>query len=243
MRAISAGVKVVRASGGGFSGNGCVNDGSSPVDAVNRFARFTVEDEHQALFRDLRDGRNRLAISLHVNEHRGRVEIVVPHIVMRRLEVPLLFARRRIERHERIAIEICSRSIAAVVVVGETADWQEHDAASDIDCHQAPDVSTGSVLPGIALPHVVAGLARSRNGVECPQQFSGARTPGTHITRWTECGLLLHMRSRDHDVLEEHGRRREAVVGLREIVAGTGAQIDRAALTERLGRCAGLCVK
>ena len=103
----SSSVSPWRSNAGGFVGNGCV--GERPLarrrrlrhrplfDRPDRRAGPTVEDVGEALLAHLRHRLDAPAVDGDVHQHRRRRQVVVPHAVVHRLEVPARarrFARR-----------------------------------------------------------------------------------------------------------------------------------------------------
>ena len=80
------------------------------------FARGAVEDEHEPVFRCLRDGVDVLAVAPERHEGRRRGEIPVPDIVAHELEVPHPLARRGFERDERVRKKVVALTIGPVKI-------------------------------------------------------------------------------------------------------------------------------
>src|SRR3954463_4716727 len=59
------------------------------IDAENRHAGLTIEDEHEARLADLRQGGNHPAVLLDVDEAGRGWQVVIPQLVADVLEVPL----------------------------------------------------------------------------------------------------------------------------------------------------------
>jgi hypothetical protein len=68
--------------------------------AKHRRPGHSVENEQQAHLRNLRHGRNGLAVAGHVNQRRVRAEVIVPDVVMHKLLVPQALAGRDIQRDQ-----------------------------------------------------------------------------------------------------------------------------------------------
>src|ERR1700730_6759926 len=124
-------------------------------------------------FADLRERGNRLSIFPYIDQTgRGR-EVVVPQLVADVLEVPLQFARLRVERNRCVAEEVIAGPIAAVVIHARAADRHVDDASLLVDGKsERPDVVARSILPTVILPRVIADFAGERNGVKVPQLLS-----------------------------------------------------------------------
>ena len=117
-----------------------------------------------------------------VDENRLRRQVVVPDVVMDQLLMPAADAGRRVERDQRVGVEVGPGPIAAVEVVRRRAQRQVHQAARLVHAHRRPDVDAGAPLPGIGRPGVVARLSRPRHGVEPPAlpARSARRTRARH---------------------------------------------------------------
>ena len=131
------------------------------LDAEHRLAGDPVEDEDQPHLRELHDGGNRPAGARDVDQNRLRRQVVVPDVVMDQLLMPAANAGGRVERDQRVGVEVGARPVAAVEVVRRRAQRQVHQAPRLVDAHRRPDVDAGPPLPGIGRPGVVAGLVRA----------------------------------------------------------------------------------
>ncbi len=104
-----------------------------------------------------------------------------------------------------------------------------------IDAHHRPDVHAAAVLPAVLGPGVVAELSRPGHGMESPHRLARAHVVGAHVSVRPTARGLLERAPRDHDVLVDRRRRRDARAErglLLEAVAVFGAKVDRPALTE-----------
>src|SRR5690348_17020462 len=127
--------------------------------------------------------------------------------MMDRLEIPLQLAGQRVYGNERRAKEIRSFAIASPIIRGWLAERHIQDAALRIDRQKSPDVRTRPVFPGIALPGIATGLARSRDRMKRPDEFSGAHIPGPRIAGRADARSLLDKRPRNDQVFVNNGRR------------------------------------
>ena len=202
-------------------------------DRPHRLAGHALEDEHETLLRRLRDGVYLLAVLAHGDELRRGGQIVIPQIVMDRLEMPQALAGARVEREQAVAEEIRADAVRAVVVVGRRRNREIGDAALRIERDLAPHIDAARVLPGILGPGVVAELARLRNGVEGPHELAGDDVVGAHVTGSRE--IRLARRAAEQDQVLEHasGRRRGDAPDRVRIAPESLAQIDDALLAER----------
>ena len=137
--AMSAADIVMRESGGGLSGNGCVFDVALErhfalrhrplLDAVDRLAGHAIEQEQQSDLVDRGHGGNGPAALLHVDQRRRAGQIGVPDVVMHDLEVPQVLAGVRVGRDEAGAEQVVARAVAAVLVDRRRAERHVDDAA------------------------------------------------------------------------------------------------------------------
>src|ERR1700681_4333997 len=89
---------------------------------------------------------------------------------MNRLKVPLVLSRLDINRDHGISVEIRTFAVAPIKVASRRSKGQVDQTALLIDRKvKWPRVGAGPVPPTIAIPRVVAGLARLRDGAELPQ--------------------------------------------------------------------------
>src|SRR6185503_20766490 len=98
----------------------------------------------------------------------------VVRVVWRVLEMPLQRAGIRIQREERIGVEIGARTALAIPV-------RVRIAGAPVEQVQRRVVGAGeprrraAALPDVALPGVAARFARRRNRVEAPQALAALR--------------------------------------------------------------------
>src|SRR5215472_2633628 len=90
-------------------------------------------------------------------------KIVVPQIVVDRLEVPQARACARIERQQRICKQVVAFTVASVEIVAGGPKREICDAPLRIDCHLAPIVHAAGSLPGFWRPSIVAKFSGARN--------------------------------------------------------------------------------
>ena len=86
------------------------------------------------------DRGNRPAVALDVDQRRSGRHIVVPEVVVDKLLVPLQLAGGRIERDQRVAVQVRALTIAAVVVGRRRTERRVDDTALDVDGEERPDV-------------------------------------------------------------------------------------------------------
>ena len=107
-----------------------------------------------------------------VHQHRNLRGVVIVLVVLGELEIPFQLARIRIERKQRIAVEIVAGTAFAAIRRRRIAGGPERGIRRGIigagnPCGRAAD------FPGVAFPGFVAGFARTGNGVEAPFARAG----------------------------------------------------------------------
>ena len=132
-------------------------------------------------------------------------EIGVKQIVVRRLEMPLVFAGGCIEREDRRRIEIVARTIAAIKASAWITDGHEDDAALGVERHEAPEAGATAIFPAFA-PCVVARLTGLRHGVEAPRKLSGFDIKCLRIAGWSDDGAFAFGSPENHEVLVNRRR-------------------------------------
>ena len=161
----------------------------------------------KGLFRDLHDEVLPLAVVHPAGEHRLGGQVVVPKVVVRRLEVPLPFACTGIESNDAVPEEILAGSVRSVEIVGRRSGRNQEQSALGIQAHAAPVVRTAGELPAVLSPSVIAKFARVRNGVEDPPPLARADVEGADVPRGGRCGTLAaRSASQDQEVFEDYRR-------------------------------------
>jgi hypothetical protein len=180
----------------------------------HRLASQAIEHEGKPGLRHLRDRGNFLAANGDVDEHRWRRQIVIPDVVMERLEVPNTLACIRIETHETVGEEVIPVAVAAVEIAGWRLDGQIDVTVLRVRSEWRPHARVAAVLRAPVEPGVVAELTRLGNGVERPLERPGAQVIGANESRdglfrrrRTACGKR---HADDNHVADDHGRRARA---------------------------------
>jgi hypothetical protein len=221
--------------GSDLAGDDGAGDGPL-LHAVDRFAGEAVEDEEQAHFGDLRDGRDGLAVAADVEQGGRRSEIVVPDVVMNELLVPELFAGAGVEGNEGVAVEVVAGAVGAVEVVGGGAEGGVEDAAGGVEGEEAPGVGAGAVFVGAGGPGVAAGFAGAGDGVEGPEQFAGDGVPGADVAVGADGGRAFPVaRSGDDDVFKDRRRRLQLEAAVGQAVEDPGFEVHAAFVAEAGG--------
>ncbi len=131
---------------------------------------------------------------------------------MHGLEVPADLTGARVERDDRVAVEVRAGPIAAVEVGARRADRQEHPAAPEIGGDGRPDVRRARQSRA-RLPALGARLTRVRNGVEGPAQRAGSHVERAHIPgRRVGSQRVSDRRADDDDVADDGSGRRHVVL-------------------------------
>ena len=191
------------------------------LDLDHRFARIPVQDEEIAGLRRHGERVDRLAVALDVEEHRRRRRIVVPEIVVDGLEVPAVRAGADIDRDDRVGEQVGARPVAAVGEGDRRSQRQEHEFPLLVDGEvEGPGVRAQPAAPTVALPGVVADLARLRHRAELPQLLARDRAEGARVADAAR-RTARRVRAHDDDLLPHQGHR---VVG--------HADVDLAAIAE-----------
>ena len=203
------------------------------VETEDRLAGDAIEDEEQRHLRHHRDSGNRAAVPFDVDQRGRGGQIEIPEIMMDELLEPFQLARVRIERDDRIAVQIRALAIATVVIRRRCADRRVDDAPLRVDGKERPDVRAGAILPALALPRLHARFARARHGVERPEQLAAPRIPPADVAVQPGARRLLAVvAARDHDALVDNRRRNETEAAV-DVAANARLEIDVAAVTER----------
>jgi len=88
------------------------------VDIEQRLASLAVQHVHKALLAGLYHGRDRVAFTPDIAEHRLGAQVVVPNVVVGGLEVPDVFPGNGIQCQHAVGVQVVSGAIGPVVVIG-----------------------------------------------------------------------------------------------------------------------------
>src|SRR3990170_8694898 len=100
---------------------------------------------------------------------------------MHELLVPPHLAGRRIQRDERVAIEVVAVPIGAVKIGSRAPERHERETALDIDRDEPPRVGAGAILICAFRPGLAARLPWPRYGMKCPQHLARPRIPPANV--------------------------------------------------------------
>ena len=210
------------------------------LDGPHRLAGLAVEGVDEPGLARHRHRVDHPPVHRHGEQHRRPRQVEVPQPVVNRLEVPRELARAGVQRHQRLRVEVVAQAVPAVVVVGRRADSRIHEPPFLVHDHRRPGIGVPGVVPAAILPGLVSGLARLRDEVERPHQLAGVHVEGLHVARRVARvdEAVPHPVADDHQVLEDHGRRRlrvvQAVGGPEQLLG----EVDLAPVAERLHRLA-----
>ena len=190
----------------------------------HRLARHPVEHVREAVLGNLRHRVDLASIYRYCHKVRRCGQVVVPHAVVHRLEVPLPLACAGVEAHQRLGEEVRPHAAATPVVAARCARRHVQQSALYVERHQPPHVGVASVAPRLVLPGIRAEVvARLRNGEEHPAALTRAYVERLHGSGRVELPLhrVGYAAPYDHQVLEYHWRR-----GLVELIAGHWAAMS-----------------
>ena len=138
---------------------------------MDRLSRLAIEDVEEAVLARLGHRLHPPAANLHVEEDRRRARIVVPHVVVRLLEVPLQPAGIERQRDDRIGEEIDPRALRAVAE--RIADGHVEHAELRIDRRGFPDAAAVALAADPRRSRNVPALILSSWGIvlKCHSTF------------------------------------------------------------------------
>src|SRR5262249_46746191 len=173
-----------------------------------------------------------------VDQHRGAGNVHVPNAVMHELVMPLAHTGFEVDRDNRFAEQIRTRTMTAVIIARRQLDGQICEPQLFIDADLAPDSRIARVLGRILFPGVVSELAWLRNGVEDPQPLPRASVECAHITLHIRLAARNSARpvrrAHDHDVARNYGSRMQSDFARHRIdlLIVVFLQVDDAVLAE-----------
>ena len=181
----SSGVNVVGTSGSGLTGNGCVGDSHSPGKPPCGTGRSTIGNNGLPLVRSKTNTKPCLVFcttagifwsaTLQLGEQRRRGDVVIPDVVVHRLEMPDGLASRGIERDQRARVEVVALAHAAEEVGRGRAHGRVDDAARLVGHHGGPDVGGAGRKRAAFEPRRKSRIGRiAGNRVEPPARRAGA---------------------------------------------------------------------
>src|SRR5437868_4638280 len=138
---------------------------------TNELARFAIQNVSESVLARMNHQLAHLPVLLHVYQHRLGIRVEVVQVVRSLLEIPPKFSCVRIERHQRIGIEVRPQAIAAVKVRGRIAHTPKDQIELGIVRTGEP-ARSASQLPGIPHPSLGTRLARLGNRVKAPGKLS-----------------------------------------------------------------------
>src|SRR6185503_15361243 len=119
-----------------------------------------------------------------------------------------------------------------------------YNAASNIGGQDRPHIDTGTAFPAVALPSLMSGLSRSRNGMKSPQQPARPHVKSSHVTGCPECWSFLHPAAGDDDISDNQDRRGKPDKGVgKSIQHLSGLQVGPPLIPETFNRFASVCIQ
>ena len=174
------------------------------LDRKHRLALDPVEHERQSHLAHLHHGVKPFPAVSNRDQRRLARQVVVPHIVVRGLEVPDALPGRGVQCQNAVGEQVHPFAVAAVVIEGRTACGSEHQPALGVDAHPAPVIGTAGPFPGIALPRVMPKLAGLGNGMENPAPLAAARIETPDVAGRRRFRPLADAAAADQDVLVDY---------------------------------------
>ena len=151
--------------------------------------------------------------------------------------MPLHLAGGRIQRHNRRPVAVRPFSRRAVKVNIGRPQRDENQAAFHIYGADAPGVHPGALRRLLGLPFVLL------DGVEAPHKLAGLHVPGPQVPRDAHHGLLACARARNHQVPEDGGRRRDAVLLFGVLLGEVRLEIDDSFIPKTRDQLAGFGIE
>ena len=239
---ISSSFMDCRANGGGFTGNGCVGQDSSPGIELLGTGRSCTSNSGLPVSRSSRKTKpvlvacatasTCLPFAPHGDEHGLRWQIVIPKIVMNSLKMPTPFACFAIKSDNAVAEQIRSVTITAIHICRRRSERKKNHASAFIYAHQGPNIGPATILPGIACPRVMAEFPWTRHSMKPPQFAAAARIEASYVAAGTLRLPVANPRARDDGVLAHGDRRCQAVGSERKLVSHAFSQIDHTLVAE-----------
>ena len=128
-----------------FAGTGLRH--SCFYDGPDWFAAGAVEHEDKALFGNLCEGLDAFAVDSNVREGGRGWRVVIPDVVMGGLKVPDAFAGFGIEADDACTEEIVAGAVAAIVVIGRSAEGEVDVAKRFVAAEGCPGAYAPAALP------------------------------------------------------------------------------------------------
>ena len=161
---------------------------------------------------------------------------------MHRLVMPPAFAGAHVDRHERFAEQSVAGAVEAVVIGGRHLDGQIHEPELRIRAHLRPDSGVAVALRRAVSPGLVAELASSRDGMEDPEAFAGARVETAHVAAYVPgrvgtAGRAMRCAHDDHVADYERRGVEPDVAAVRiDFLVEVFLQVHAAVVAERVDR-------
>ena len=181
-------------------------------DRPYRLPGLPVEGVDDAGLRRLNQRRNGPPVHFEINENRDVREVVVPLVVVDRLEVPHALARLNVEGDHARAEEVGPGTEPAEIVDRRRIGGEVDEPEVFVRGHRRPRRDVPRPLPGVVQPCLVTDLARSRNHMELPLEGTAPGVESEDVARHVfDSGLevpLLRRVPDHHHAVHDDGRRR-----------------------------------
>ncbi len=237
-----------RVNGAGSNGCGWVRDatlarhaagGKRPLhDREERPAGRALEQPDDPLLARLGDGVDAATAARHRHQRRRRRQIPIPDVVVDGLVVPQPPAGRRVERQQRVGVEVVAEAVGAVEIGGGRSGRHEDDAARRVDRHAGPVVGAAAGLARAGRPGVGAGLTGRGDGPEGPAHRAGPHVDGADVAGRGRQAFVDAAADDQEIAVDRAGRRQPHRLQLRR-PAEAVVEIDPPGAAERLDRLAG----
>ena len=171
-------------------------------DRPHRFTGDAVKYICKGLLGHLGNGSDLTSIHRNIEEIWRRRNVVVPHAVVHKLEMPYLLARARIKSDEALSKEIVPGAMSTVGVIRGRLGRYIHIAELLIRRHRCPRPRMARVSPGIILPGVVSELTCPRNSMKDPHALARMYVIPSHEAggKLPRRGRILQRGTHDYDV-------------------------------------------
>ncbi len=184
------------------------------LDGPYRLAGQAVQRVHHPLLAHLDGGRDDFTVHVQVGQDGRGGGIVVPYVMMDKLEMPDAFTGFCIQRHQGLAEQVIAGTVAAVHIAGGGFHRHVDDAAFEIGRHRGPGTGVAGVGIRVVAPGFRAKLPGARNRVKDPQHFTRVQVVTANVAGRSGHGARRSARGErradDDDVTDDHRRRGQA---------------------------------
>src|SRR5262249_20775964 len=202
------------------------------LDGKERLAGEPVQYEDETRFGDLRHCGDVHTVPADGDQIGLSGKIPVPQVMMDGLKVPNPFTGGGVQRQHTIAEQVVALAIAAIGVSGWRGERAKYHTPFMVHAENGPRIHTPTVLPGLALPGVIAELAGTGNRVKSPYQLARACVKCPDVAA-RSLGLAVRDQGPgDHQIAVDRDWRSQSVSAIRKTICNILAQIDPTAVAE-----------